>query len=405
MSLKPLFLILLLAMTGCQLSGRKQEVVSVKPVLPETIGREELVEFLNGKTDGLKSWRCTNTQVHVKSRDLPFPQKLKGTLACSAPGQFRLVCDNTMGHADFGSNEQICWAYVKPGESIVMTWKHEDSALLQYLPGGLPRLEPEWLMTVLGIEPLHAERYELQNAPLGSKEVWLVAVEDAPDGSSLRRVIKVDTVRGVVRRHALYDSDAKPLLIADLSDYKACKGHELPHTVHIEFPANETELTLKFHDIQTQCSIPDTLWHPPHGRNIEVVDLGDTMRRRIQHDPDMAHLRNLGVVKPPGKQTVFNDRQEAQWDGQIPNVVSDSRPKVPGISFAGNSEEVSQIDDRFYGAASGQDSFENSGENQGASEEEFDRAIAEESGAPEFDIVAPSPPVRKRSRWFPFGRR
>ena len=396
-----LILLMTLTATGCQLSGlsgRKQEARYVEPVLSQSIGLNDLVDYLNAKTEGLSSWRCLNTQVHVKGPDLPFPQKLKGTLACSAPGSFRLVCDNTMGHADFGSNQDICWAYVKPGNSEVLTWKHEDSALLQYLPGGLPRLEPEWLMTVLGVQPLNPDRYELQNAPLGSREVWMVAIEDAPDGSSLRRVIKVDTVLGVIRRHALYDSDANPLLIADLSDYKSSGGHELPHTVHIQFPATETHLTLKFTGIETGCQIADTLWHPPQGRNMEVVDLGHVIRSRMEQDPQFARRQNLSTTAPTGSKTAFDADGRTLHDGPPVSSRTLSSQEANDIHLTG--------DERYYGAEASENSPQwDDAEEDVSREERFERELTEDSAIPDFDVVAPSKSVKKRSRWFPFWKK
>ena len=402
-----LILLLALATTGCQLHGRKQEVKYVEPVLPTTISLEELVEFLNGKTNGLNRWRCMNTQVHVKSRDLPFPQKLKGQLACEAPSQFRLVCDNTIGHADLGANDEICWAYVKPGESVVMKWRHEESDILQHMPAGIPKLEPEWLMTILGVQPLDPNEYSLQNAPVGSREVWLAAIEDAPDGTSLRRVIKIDTVRGVVRRHALYDKFNEPLLIADLSDYKACGGHELPHSVQIEFPATETQLTLKFTGIETECVIPEGLWQPPTGKNIQVVDLGDMMRTRMQQDP--AFAREIALRQKnsdSGKKTAQTPEQPSLLDGNPNNF--------PGGKSAGSSFHEPPVrptgNSQFYGADPESadpdltlpdseyvdpDSF---------SDTDLSMPMDAESSVPDFDTVAPAHPGKKRFRWFSFGR-
>ncbi len=394
-SMRFILLLIFATTTGCQLGARRQEAKYVEPVLPTTMSRVELVEFLNAKTEGLKSWRCVNTQVHVKSPDLPFPQKLKGTLACSAPGQFRLVCDNTIGHADFGSNENICWAYVKPGESVVMTWKHEDSSLLQHLPGGMPRLEPNWLMTILGIQPIDLDRFELQKPPLGSRELWLVAVEDAPDGTSLRRVIKVDTVLGVARLHALYDSDANPLLMAHLSDYKSCGGHELPHTVRIEFPATETQLTLKFTGIEADCQIAPSLWMPPQNRNIEMVDLGHLIRTRMQHDPQFAQREGTQVSPSYEGQTALNARNRSMHDGvrsQSNELPEFDQPR--DIHLTG--------DERYFGdATSGVEPGWDDDEDL-SSDERFERALIQDSAVPEFDIIGPQKSTTKRRWWFPF---
>ena len=430
-----LILLFALVTTGCQLSGRKPEARKVDPVLPTTIGREELVDYLNRKTDGLQSWRCVNTQVHVKGPEFPITARLRGTLACASPGQFRLVCDNTMGHADLGSNADICWAYVKPSPFGVMTWNHEDSALLQHLPFNIPRLEPEWLLAILGIRPLDAQHYSLQNAPLGSREVWLVAVEDAPDGTSLRRVIKVDTVLGVARLHALYDSESNPLLMAHLSDYKSCGGHQLPHTVRIEFPATETQMTLKFTGIETGCDIADSLWQPPTGRGMEVVDLGDLVRKRMQHDPQFVQQQQRlkllekqrieerdteqkTALVPPGESLdegfsgMRNDPGTSGEIGDEPDFDSEPIADASILRESGSPDGRSNIrpigDARYFeelspNSSSGQDVAGRNEPGQNIDEDrKFMEALRADSAAPDFDTVAPPETRKKRTSWFPF---
>jgi len=421
-----LFLLLVLVTTGCQMHGRKQEARIVEPVLPATISRDDLVAFLNRKTDGLQSWRCVNTQVHVKSPELPFAQKLKGTLACASPGQFRVVCDNTMGHADLGANEEICWAYVKPGESLVMTWRHDDSALLQHLPFNIPRLEPEWLMAILGVRPLDASDYTLQKAPLGAHEVWLVAVEDAPDGTSLRRVIKVDTLLGVARLHALYDSESNPLLMAHLSDYKSSGGHELPHSVRIEFPATETQLTLKFTGIETSCVLEDSLWQPPTGRGMQTVDLGDLVRKRMQHDPVFAQQQRLKELEKSRRDTVEAEQKMALADSAksltdgFSGARGDSKPfefsDEPDFDTEHQTDAQRDRSGRFrlsgdtrYFDEPGLGSIDDRNvpsQTDPTQDIEGDRKFMEtlraDSAVPDFDSVAPSETRKKRTVWFPF---
>lgn len=374
--------------SGCQLGGtRRQEARYVEPRLPMTISQEDLIEHLNGMNAGLQSWRCMETEVDVSIPGMPDP-KLNGRFACEAPSQFRLISDNFAASADFGSNQHICWAYVKPGESTVLTWKHEDSWMLQQLPGGMPRLEPDWLMTVLSLRQLDPAEYELQNAPLGSSELWLVAVEDAPDGSSLRRVIKVDPLSGTVREHALYDQNRQPLLRTQLSDYKRCGGYLLPHRVRIHFPQNRTELALTFRRIETDCDIEDALWQPPTGRNIEVVDLGDVMRRNA------AFRRSPGGPYPqsnqPPDQYASNPASGTRFDGErFP-----ARPEEPlrdsrdsEILLTGQSSAVT-------------DSFEDPSFAEPQSDASASAGFEETPpGAPEFDIIAPSKPSLRQRLW------
>jgi len=393
MTLFRLPLLLTLAMTGCLSGSHREPPRIVEPALSKTIGRQELVDYLNKQNHGLRSWRCMNTKVHVSMPGLPIAQKLSGSLACSAPSQFRLVSDNMIAHADFGSNGDICWAYIQPGDPMVLTWKHEDSHLLQHLPGGLPRLEPDWLMAVLGVQPLDADRYELQNGPSGSREVWLVAVEDSPDGSSLRRVIKVDTVLGVVREHALYDSERQALLRAHLSNYKSCGGHRLPHTVKIQFPQRETELTLNFTGIETDCQIADALWQPPRGKNIEVVDLGDVMRARMHHDPEFRRQQELMPLHSPESKTTELPRRKNKDDLSMLETGNDQSSFEKSISY--NRPDNG---DQYFGSDSN---------DAGPDWDEDSRSLMPppQTGAlvaPDFDIVAPRKIAPRRRSWLPF---
>ena len=395
-----LFLTITLTATGCQWRSLQKEPRFVDPVLPMALSKNELVEHLNRQHEGLQSWQCKDTRVSASMPGLPFEQRLSGTLFCSAPSQFRLMAGSLMVSADFGSNDEIGWAYLKPGESSVLTWRHEDSHLLQYIPGGL-RLEPSWLMTILGVQPLNPESYELQNAPAGSRELWLVAVEDAPDGTSLRRVIKVDTVKGVAREHALYDSEGNPLLRAQLSHHKSCSGHLIPHLIKLSFPQTETVLTLEFKGIETDCRIADTVWNPPQGRFIEHVDLGELVRSRMPHDPA---VRLISDQKPPTARTVPNfDRDEPQSSRTM--NLNESAPDAAPFDDIADTEGAP--DDRFFGNGT-VETVPNWDDDGRSVESEFPQHVDVEASPsparPDFDITSPAATPRSRSWWFPFGK-
>ena len=85
----------------------------------------------------------------------------------------------------------------------------------------MPYIDPNWLMVVLGIKPLDAADYTVSAGPAGSHQVWLTAVEPGPHGRPLRRVIKVDTLQGMIQEHAVYDSAAHPIVKAILKDHRA----------------------------------------------------------------------------------------------------------------------------------------------------------------------------------------
>lgn len=381
---------------GCVTPGKPKVVRSIEPVLSNAMCCEELVDYLNSQNNGLHGWRCMETQVHVSMPGIPLPQNLKGSLSCSEPKNFRLTADNFVAMADFGSNDEICWAYSKPGEPAVMTWDHEDSHLLEYVPGNFPRLDPEWLMVILGIQPLDAREFQLQKPPAGSRELWLVAIEESASGQPIRRVIKVDTLRGFVREHALIDHNGAHLLRAQLSNHRTCGGHVLPHTVKISFPPQKTELTLNFKTIEPNCRIADGLWTPPGGDRIAQIDLGDYVRqmhgdiprKRNQRASEFAEFESDEQMFDGTPQRKRSNSSEPDFDA---NPLS-SESLFPDDSSAGRFF-VEKDPDEFDPA------FQNSIESE-SDEPVFDsRAPIHKAGfleEPDFDTVAPTKP---KSRW------
>jgi hypothetical protein len=265
--------------SGCQLPWHKEETRYVDPALPMTLNTTELVDYLNRQNQGLESWRCTTTRMEVRLPNV-LPVRLKGNIACQAPRHFRLTADNVIARADLGSNDKRCWFYSRPGESAVMTWKHEDSAMIQQVPSGVPYIDPNWLMLVLGVKPLDVGDYDVSKGLSGGRELWLSAIEDSPSGRPLRRVIKVDTIRGVIREHSVYDSEANPLVRAHLSRHQSWNGHLIPKLVKLQFPQMDSEITLTFEDIETNPHLPEGLWRLPDN-NVQVVDVGNVIRQRF----------------------------------------------------------------------------------------------------------------------------
>ena len=341
---------------GCQLGAQQQEVRHADPVLPMTMSRAELVDYLNGQNHGLNGWRCMSTRMHVRLPGIP-PQRLSGYIACQSPQYFRLTADNLIAKADLGSNASHCWVYVKPGESAVMMWKHEDTGLLQQIPSGIPYIDPNWLMLVLGITPLDANDYELSRSPNGKPELWLTTIEQSPSGRPLRRIIKVDTIQGVIREHGVYDSEANALVRAQLSRHQRRDGILIPSCVKLLFPQMDAELALTFDGIETNPHLPDHLWHMPD-KNVRVVDLGRVVRHKliaqrrppqhpsgqsatprvtlqppVFHEPDRSVLGSDSERATDGWPSSPADIDEPDWDTPI----SFSKSPGPAVSF---EEEV-----------------------------------------------------------------
>ncbi len=397
-------LILQATTVGCLTGGKPPDMHRVDPVLSNTLSCEELVDYLNSQNEGLHGWRCMETQVHVSMPGLPLPQRLNGALSCSTPNRFRLTAENLVAMADVGSNDELCWSYFKPGEPVVRTWRHEDAHLLEYFPGNFPRLDPEWLMVILGIQPLDAQSFQIQKPPAGSRELWLVSIEESASGQPLRRVIKVDRVRGFAREHSLIDHNGDHLLRVQLSNHRTCGGHIIPHTVKISFPPQKTELTLNFKDIEPNCQIADGLWTPPGGDHLAQLDLGEWI---LQKHPDIP--RRHDRLEQPYLESLPDD---TMIDGTCPQKPDDFEdPDFDRLDPSDESfyEDVRLRDGRYFRRELPEDapqSHDDRIDDKARERHSNSRAPIRETGVqeePDFDTVAPKQP---KSRWFgsKFGR-
>lgn len=397
-------LILHATTVGCLTSGRSAVVHHVDPVLSNKLSCEELVDYLNSQNEGLHGWRCMETQVHVSMPGSPLPLDLTGELSCSAPNSFRLTADNFVAMADVGSNDELCWSYFKPGPPEVTTWHHEDAHLLEYVPGNFPRLDPEWLMVILGIQPLDARDFQIQKPPAGSRELWLVSIEESASGQTLRRVIKVDTVRGFAREHSLIDHNGEHLLRAQLSNHRKCGDHVIPHTVKISFPPQKTQLTLNFRDIEPNCHVADGIWTPPGGGRIAHVDLGDYVRRMHGDIPPGRKHDDQSIVENPLDDTMLDGTPRRRRDDFQDSEFEPLDPTDESLLQNNRSP-----DDRFFGKEVPEDESESFDDRiEGDARDRHFNSLApiRQTGfleEPDFDTVAPKQPKRG---WFglKFGR-
>ena len=288
-----LLLLTAVSTSGC-LWGRHGKDVSAariqEPPLSENMTTQELVDYVNRQNQDLNGWQSTATKMEVRLPNM-IPQRLSGSIACQTPSYFRLTADNLVAKTDLGSNNHRCWFYVQPGESAVMTWKHEDTPLLQQVPLGVPHIDPNWLMLVLGITPLDASDYQIRSA--ANQQLWLESIAASPSGRPLRRVIKVDRVHHVVREHLIADSEANVLVKAVLSDHRWKDNRLIPHCVQLDFPQMKTEIRLTFREIETNPRLPDSLWYLPDSE-VDVVDVGEIIRHKIAAENPHLADRLLG---------------------------------------------------------------------------------------------------------------
>ncbi|MCA9036944.1 MAG: hypothetical protein KDA91_17535 [Planctomycetaceae bacterium] len=318
-----LALLMVLSFAGCNLTGTRQQTRYVDPVLPASMSCQELIDHLNRQTHGLHAWRSTDATVTAR---LPngLPLRLSANIACAAPDKFRLRASNFAADVDLGTNEERVWFYSKPGEGQVVTWKHEDACLLQQLSVGIPRIDPDWLMVVLGVMPLDSGDFDVAPGPAGAQELWLTSVTDDANGQSLRRVIKVSTITGRVREHTIYDHERSPLVRATVRNHKAVNQYLLPQAVKLEFPEMDTELTIQLSRVETNCVLAESLWHVPQHRNTPVVDLGAHIRSQVAQHRPATHQAAGNVV------ITDSDRDSRGW----PSTQTASLPSPPSLNSA-----------------------------------------------------------------------
>ncbi len=299
-----LLAVALYGLCGCQFAWLNR-AENIDPVLSTEITRDQLVEHINMQHQGLEGWKSSSATMWVKMPRVVVPP-LHGSIACRAPHYFRLTAENLVSEADLGSNAERCWIWVKPGPEELATWKHHDTKLLQHAQTGLPSIDPNWLMVVLGVKPLNPEDYQLVKGPTGSGELWLIAVEDRPSGRPQRNIIKVDTVRGVVIEHRIEDSHSNILVSAHLSEHRTQNNHRIPTRVALEFPQVRTKISLSFNKIETNPTLPAGVWQLP-SRGSTVIDIGDIARQHMGYPPHQESIAPPEFEVPPEFEQLSED--------------------------------------------------------------------------------------------------
>ena len=312
-------LAMIFLLSGCHIaSWQHRNAKPAGPPLPLNVSCDELIDHLNQQSGNLKAWQCTDVRVVARFPGIPYV-RMKGNIACEYPNRFHLTATNTFASADMGANSEQCWFQSTPGHHGVISWRHEDSHLLQGFESQVPYIDPDWLMLVLGVKQLASKDYVLEPASdPGNKELWLSSVRQATGHDAHRYVIKVDRASRVVREHIAFDRNGVPIVRAQLSEHQNYNGHLLPGKVRLELPGNDTALTLSFSNIDTNPSIDTALWVVPSVPGGENVDLGSLIsgvqyaggqRTRPQRTP--AH--SLSIGEPQFRGEVASKGTEPDW--------------------------------------------------------------------------------------------
>lgn len=276
---------LVLCCAGCRGSGwglplpfQRQQPVCV---FPEGVGKFELVDYLNRNQGAVHAWRCTEATVKLAG-PAGVPVRLTANMAVERPRNIRLRAKSIRGdEADLGSNSERFWFWLRDSQDRILTASHADADLVR---GHLQiPFEPEWLMEALGVGHIDPSRYTMQHHGPGTNRATLISTEASASGQILHREIVVDTCRGQIVEHGLYDMNHQPIARAILGDYRTIGTVSLPHRVELIWSRSGERMVMQMRNIEINPQISlEKMWVFPEIDGAQTVDLGEQIRLRQQ---------------------------------------------------------------------------------------------------------------------------
>jgi hypothetical protein len=294
------------ALAGCVSGGWGMKSIlpirSEPCVLSPDVTAEDIIAHLNAHTSQMHGWSSSDVRIQVPGPG-GIPMKLEAMLAVEHPRNFRLRAKSLMGdEADLGSNDERFWFWMRRSpDPYIFTARHDELHLVQErMP--LP-FQPHWLVEALGVVPLNAREFTLERHGTEAGKVHLVSDRLSPAGRPVRHIIVVDTCRGHIDEHSLYDERGRLIARATLERYKPCgnPGLALPHRIHLEWPETELKLALDMGAVQVNPHAPEQMWALPQIPNVYVFDMGQRLR-------NMRDTAELPRDERPGRAAVLEDR-------------------------------------------------------------------------------------------------
>jgi hypothetical protein len=240
----------------------------------------------------LTAWRST----HVRVTSPSFPGFLEANVEVEAPRNLRIRAHNPIigtEYVDVGSNADDVWFWGQGAPGIVTVGHDELPHALQTMQ--VP-FQPEWLMEVLGVTPFDGEEYALVYPDTRPGFVELVAERVSPAGERVRRVVSVDLCFGRILEHRLESADGRLIARANLGKYELdrASGFTMAHLIHVQWPQQQTELTLQIGPIQVNPPPRAALaWSVPTKPGVPVLRPAgrtgaarrDSLHQPLQYEP------------------------------------------------------------------------------------------------------------------------
>jgi hypothetical protein len=162
-----------LSAVGCSMSLPFARNNDLGPALPENAGVEEIVRRVNANIEHLQAWRSSDLRISGRS----LPVHLTGHIAVEGPRNFRLTAGalGMTDEADFGSNSEWFWFWVRRGEpNYVFRARHDDMEHNDMLRQQIP-FQPDWLIEALGVVPIDPKQVTRMEAGETHQTVNLIS--------------------------------------------------------------------------------------------------------------------------------------------------------------------------------------------------------------------------------------
>jgi hypothetical protein len=258
-----------------------RNVTGARPVTPAPCvlaaeaSKEEVVDYLNQNTHRLTAWKTDKATISTRGK-AGIPMRVGATIAVESPRNFRLVAHSPIGNeVDLGSNQEQFWFWNKHNqEPYVFLMRHdEEQGRKKRFP--IP-FQPDWIIEAMGVVDIDPEEVTMQPGQPGSNTVQLLADRVSPQGFKIRKVTVVDTCRGVIREHALYDARNQLIARAVLSGHHRDAKSEavLPAQIDLEWPQAQLAMTMSLSGIEVNPPrIPASIWTVPNIAGYKIYDL------------------------------------------------------------------------------------------------------------------------------------
>ncbi len=269
MSVKRIVVLAILALSGI-LAGCVGEPRKTLPAKPRFLSAsdEEIIRILKSNQAGLKNIK-TKVRVRLKVPGAKTAQDLDGLIAFEKPDHIRITCHDILEkRMDFVSDGKRFWLLVNaPGKKEIYKGSSEASR-----QEGFP-FSAELLSEALGIGPINwpeESHYLIEKYPDAYAVLFLLKEKDRI--RPLKRVW-LDRRNLRISRLQVFTPSGEVFAEASLSDYQKVEDFEIPHSVRIEWPFEESFLELKTKDPSINSALPEKIWKFKVPAGFPVIDI------------------------------------------------------------------------------------------------------------------------------------